>query len=236
MAMRGSKTAIVLILMVLWILAGSSLSADSSFARVEQKLQSSQFSETDKDQLMGILEQAEQQLIPTEVLVLRLEEGLAKRIPPHSLYNALMLELQAYNETRKLVLDRLGHQEGTRVLSDSTIWSRTATLYRQGVPEVDLAALLDMFNRQKSQEKWDNYRYGGGLLIALRQWGLDNGPSLSVIEALSRSPIQGEDYRVVVDLFTTGFANRIAPDDMVRRIVQSAPRSRSITMLERLVR
>ena len=236
MAMRGSKTAIVLILMVLWILAGSLLSADSSFARVEQKLQSSQFSETDKDQLMGVLEQAEQQLIPTEVLVLRLEEGLAKRIPPHSLYNALMLELQAYNETRKLVLDRLGHQEGTRVLSDSTIWSRTATLYRQGVPEVDLAALLDMFNRQKSQEKWDNYRYGGGLLIALRHWGLDNGPSFSVIEALSRSPIPGEDYRVVVDLFTTGFANRIAPDDMVRRIVQSAPRSRSITMLERLVR
>src|SRR3989339_155235 len=106
--MRGSKIAIVLILMVLWILAGSLLSADSSFARVEQKLQSSQFSETDKDQLMGVLEQAEQQLIPTEVLVLRLEEGLAKRIPPHSLYNALMLELQAYNETRKLVLDRLG--------------------------------------------------------------------------------------------------------------------------------
>jgi hypothetical protein len=109
-------------------------------------------------------------------------------------------------------------------------------LYRQGVPEADLAALLDMFNRQESQEKWDNYRYGGGLLIALRQWGLDDGPSLSVIEALSRSPIPGEDYRIVIDLFTAGFANRIAPDDMVRRIVQSAPRSRSITMLERLVR
>lgn len=236
MAKRCSKTGIVLILMVLWILAGSLLSADSSFARVEQKMQTSQFSQTDTDQLMGVLEQAEQQLIPTEALVLRLEEGLAKRVPPHSLYNAMKLELQAYDETRRLVLDRLGHQEGTRLLSDSTVWSRTATLYRQGVPEADLVALLDMFNHQESQEKWDNYRYGGGLLIALRQWGLDDGPSLSVIEALSRSPIPGEDYRMVVDLFTAGFANRIAPDDMVRRIVQSAPRSRSITMLERLVR
>jgi len=231
---HGNKKWIILI--GIWILAGSMLSAGPWAPQVDKSLRSSQFAESEKKQLRRVFEHAEQEQMPVEVLILRLEEGLAKHVPAQLLYNALMRELHSYEETRHLVLDQLSQDEAALLLTNATIWSRTATLYQQGVPEKDLAALLQMFSRQTSKEKWNNYRYGGGLLIALRQWGLTDDLSLSVLEALSRSPISGDDYRIILDIFNTGFANRIAPNDMAQRIIISAPKSRSITMLERLVR
>jgi hypothetical protein len=121
-------------------------------------------------------------------------------------------------------------------VSDNTIWSRVTTIYRQGVPDEDLKALIAMFNKQRSAERWNNFRYGGGLLIALRQWGLEETLSLQVVEALSRSSIPGEDYRAVIDLFNAGISNRTSLEDIANRIIDSAPNSRSLKVLERMVR
>ena len=231
-----NKFWIISVLIGIWILAGSMLSAGVWAPQVDKSLQFSPFAESERKQLRRVFEHAELQQIPVEILVLRLEEGLAKRISPQLLYEALMRELHAYEETRNLVLKQLSQDEATLLLTNTTIWSRTATLYQQGVPEKDLIALLGMFSCQSSKEKWNNYRYGGGLYIALQQWGLADELSLSVVEALSKSSIAGDEYRAILDLFNIGFANRVAPGDMAQRIIKSAPRSRSITMLERLVR
>jgi hypothetical protein len=224
------------ILVILFILAGSALSARSWDIQVEQKLAPSQFSETDKQQIRQVFEQAEQQQLPVEMLVLRFEEGLAKRVQVQTLQEALNRELQAYQETKLIAAQALGPQVSQQLLADSTIRSKIVTLFQQGVPQPDLIVLLEIYNRQSSKDKWNNFKYGGGLLMALRQWGLNNEHSLSIVKALSLSSIPGADYRAVLEILNTGISKRISSGDLVQRIVESAPKSRSITMLERLVR
>lgn len=219
-----------------WVLVGSILPAGTWNARFERTVESAHFTESEEQQIHNLLTEAQEDQIPVDLLVLRLEEGVAKRVPTSTLYNALELERQAYSYTRDLIVHELGLQEAERIVSDSTIWSRVTTIYRQGVPDEDLKALIAMFNKQRSAERWNNFRYGGGLLIALRQWGLEDTLSLQVVEALSRSSIPGEDYRAVIDLFNAGISNRTSLEDIANRIIESAPNSRSLKVLERMVR
>lgn len=219
-----------------WVLAGSMLSAGTWDARFEGALRSTTYAQQEKNQLQTVLEQADEERVPIDMLLLKLEEGIAKNIPAQPLYAALDRELQGFTHTRQLVYQQLERIEAERLLSDSTIWSKIATLYHQGVPDSDLGALIGMFNKQQSKDKWNNFRYGGGLLIALRQWGLTDRLSLDVVQAISSSTILGEDYRKVLDLFNIGFAARISPASMAQRIIEAAPKSRSITTLERMVR
>jgi hypothetical protein len=219
-----------------WVLVGSILPAGTWNARFERTVESAHFTESEEQQLHNLLTEAQEDQIPVDLLVLRLEEGVAKRVPTSTLYNALELERQAYSYTRDLIVHELGLQEAERIVSDNTIWSRVTTIYRQGVPDEDLKALIAMFNKQRSAERWNNFRYGGGLLIALRQWGLEETLSLQVVEALSRSSIPGEDYRAVIDLFNAGISNRTSLEDIANRIIDSAPNSRSLKVLERMVR
>jgi hypothetical protein len=219
-----------------WVLVGSILPAGTWNARFERTVESAHFTESEEQQIHNLLTEAQEDQIPVDLLVLRLEEGVAKRVPTSTLYNALELERQAYSYTRDLIVHELGLQEAERIVSDNTIWSRVTTIYRQGVPDEDLKALIAMFNKQRSAERWNNFRYGGGLLIALRQWGLEETLSLQVVEALSRSSIPGEDYRAVIDLFNAGISNRTSLEDIANRIIDSAPNSRSLKVLERMVR
>lgn len=227
---------IIPILVMFWVLVGSILPAGTWNARFERTVESAHFTESEEQQLHNLLTGAQEDQIPVDLLVLRLEEGVAKRVPSSTLYNALELERQAYSYTRDLIVHELGLQEAERIVSDNTIWSRVTTIYRQGVPDEDLKALIAMFNKQRSAERWNNFRYGGGLLIALRQWGLEETLSLQVVEALSRSSIPGEDYRAVIDLFNAGISNRTSLEDIANRIIDSAPNSRSLKVLERMVR
>lgn len=224
------------VLVILFILAGIALPARAWDIQVEQKLAPSQFSETDKQQIREVFEQAEQQQLPVEMLVLRFEEGLAKRVQVQTLQEVLNRELQAYQETKLIAAHALGSEVSHQLLSDNTIWSKIVTLFQQGVPQPDLIALLEIYNRQASKDRWNNFKYGGGLLMALRQWGLNDDQSLSIVNALSLSSIPGADYRAVLEILNTGISKRISSGDLVQRIVESAPKSRSITMLERLVR
>jgi hypothetical protein len=219
-----------------WVLVGSILPAGTWNARFERTVESAHFTESEEQQIHNLLTEAQEDQIPVDLLVLRLEEGVAKRVPTSTLFNALELERQAYSYTRDLIVHELGLQEAERIVSDNTIWSRVTTIYRQGVPDEDLKALIAMFNKQRSAERWNNFRYGGGLLIALRQWGLEETLSLQVVEALSRSSIPGEDYRAVIDLFNAGISNRTSLEDIANRIIDSAPNSRSLKVLERMVR
>lgn len=223
-------------LAILALVASASLFADSGPPQMEQRLQSTGWSDSEKKQVLETLTQAGQQQIPMESLELRLDEGLAKHVAPQAIQTALKREIEAYTLTRTIVTRVLQPTQAQQVLADSSVWSRIATMYQQGVNETELTRLLNAFNQQTSAEKWSNLKYGAGLLLALRQWGLPNEQSQAVVEALSRSPIPGADYRLVMDLFNAALLKRVTPTEMAERIIQSAPKSRSISVLERQVR
>lgn len=229
------KFWIIPILVISWVLAEGMLFAGTWDARVDQTLHSSTFSDRDKQQVRTVFTHAEQENLPTDHFLLRLEEGVAKQVPVHTLSSALTKEIEAFTQARAIVRSTLNQHEADILLADSTSWSRIATLYQQGVSEQDLGSLITLFNQQKSEEKWSNFRYGGGLLIALRQWGIDDSNSLQVVEAIAKSLIPGNDYRLVINLFHSGFSKRISPEIIIQRIIETAPRTRSITMLQQFI-
>ena len=234
--MVGRKSRIFPFLVMFWVLAGSLLPAGTWDARVTDSLQRTSYSEQDKRQVQTLFTQAEEQQAPVELLIHRLDEGVAKKVPAHLVQQALQQELDSFTKAKEIVLTYLDTREAERILADTAVWSRIATLYRQGIPNQDLGELINAFNEQPSSEKWNNFRYGGGLLIALRQWGVPHESSLAVVKALAKSSISGDEYRMVVDLFNTALANRISTEEMAQRIIEAAPRSLTMSILERQVR
>ena len=188
--------------------------------------------EQESTTIKNIFKDAEERRIPTELLIPRLEEGLAKQVSPEGIAQVLSRELGAYDTTRALILRVLGQKTGDQILQDVLPWTRTVLLALQGTPEAALTELLMAFNQQKSKDKWDNYRFGCSLYAALVQWGIDQNNSMALVVAVSRSTLPGADYRGVLDLIIAGGKIRVSPDVMTERIIQAVPKARSIEVLE----
>ena len=232
----GRKSIVFPFLIMFWFLVGSLLPAGTWDAQVNNALQRSSYSQQEKHQVQTLFTQAEDQQAPVELLINRLDEGVAKQVPAQLLQNALQQELESFTAAKNIVSTYLNKREAERIIADTAVWSRIATLYRQGISQHDLGELIKVFNKQTVKEKWNNFRYGGGLLIALRQWGVTPESSLAVVKALALSSIAGDEYRRVIDLFNSALANRISSDAMAQRIIEAAPRSRTMSILERQVR
>ncbi len=190
------------------------------------------FTEQESATIKDIFKEAEEKRVPTELLIPRLEEGLAKQVSPEGIAQVLSRELGAYDTTRVLILRVLGQKTGDQVLQDVLPWTRTVLLSLQGTSESELTELLVAFNQQKSKDKWDNYRFGCSLYAALLQWGIDQKNSMALVVAVSRSSLPGADYRGVLDLIIAGGKLRVVPEVMTERIIQAVPKARSIEALE----
>jgi len=188
--------------------------------------------EQESTTIRGVFIDAESRRIPTELLMPRLEEGLAKQVSPEGVAQVLNRELAAYDTTRALILQVLGQKAGDQMLQAVLPWTRTVLLALQGTPDTVLAELLKAFNQQKSKDKWDNYRFGCTLYAALLQWGMDQKDSLALVVAVSKSTLPGSDYRGVLDLIIAGGKLRVSPEVMTERIIQAVPKARSIEVLE----
>lgn len=234
--MLQMRSRAIALLVILWVLPVGLLTGGTWSSQVDRTLSDSRFNAEESQQIRQIFTRADEELLPVDPLVLRLNEGIAKGIGPTLLRDALDAHADAYRKTREIVRLELGDEEADRLFATATVWDRTVTLYREGVEEQQLGALLDMFSKQRSADKWNNYRYGGGLLMALQQWGMESTTALSIIESLSRSAIAGEEYRGILDLLNTGIAQRIPPQEMAQRIIRSAPKSRTMHALGRMVR
>lgn len=226
----------ILMMSLFLVLVGMALSAEPHVDRLNSMLDAFHFSDQEKQQLHEVFDTAGKALIPIEPLNLKLEEALAKRVRFLPLQEALNREINAFQHARNIAIQALGEAKAAVLLENLSVWTRIVTLFQSEVKEREVLNLLQLFDKQVSEQRWDNFRYGGGLLIALQQWGIEDSLSMSIVEAMSRSSIPGTDYKKVFDLFPSGFAKRISAEDMAQRIITFAPRSSTVKMLERLVR
>jgi len=56
------------------------------------------------------------------------------------------------------------------------------------------------------------------LYAALKEWGLGQEPSFSLIGALLRSSISADSFMGVMDLLATGRRRRIAPEEHLKQV------------------
>lgn len=210
-------------LFVALLLLPGSLTAQS----LEAALARSGYSDSQKASIEVFFAQIEGNGIPVELLLPKLEEGIAKRISGPRVLKALNREAESLKRARALIIS----VEGARpLLSDQASWARTANLIAGGIPDGEIKELIRICTSCAEAFRPATYLY-----VALTDWGLATDPALQLIGALLDSSILPENYMGIIDLLAGGRRRRIAPEEVVRRILQHLDRSKTIKELEKWI-
>ena len=190
-------------------------------------LEKSPWSPAERETIKSIFAQGEQMHIPPEILFPRLAEGVAKRAPFASVEGVLRNRLRFLANARSALEAASG---GKELLQDSAAWSLTATLLETGAGEQEIQALASA-----AGGKAGPYRGGELLYGSLAAWGASRSDSLKVTVAAIRSALPTDQLPGLVDIFAQGRQNRISPERIAERIVESLPGVKTIDDLRRAV-
>lgn len=220
---RLPQPTFIFILCAAALVVGLPASAQS----VESALERSGYSETHKHSIVTFFAEAEQSDIPADLLLPKLEEGIAKGIPAPRVLEALMKEADNLRRTRALLLSS---GEGERLLADPASWARAANLLAIGIAEEEIEELISLCD-----PRIEGFRPATYLYVAVLEWGLPRNPALDLIGALLASSIPPDSYMGVMDLLAIGRRRRIAPEELVQRIQQHLEHAKSIKELEKWI-
>ncbi len=211
----------------LWILAGLLAAAPLPAQSLEAALARGRFSPEQQRALEGQLREAELQGIPESLLLPRLEEGIAKKVPAARLEEALRRQAGLLLEARTLLVETPG---GDALLADRASWARTANLLSGALPAAEVRLLAGYCARRPA-----DYRPATSVYLSLVQWGLDRGLSQDLLKALMDSRLPGESFPVVIEILVEGRRQRLAPEELVRRLLLRLPEAAGAEELKRRV-
>jgi hypothetical protein len=194
---------------------------------VESTLARSGYSEAHKDSINTFFAEAERSDIPVELLLPKLEEGIAKGIAAQRVLDALRREAENLRLSRSLMLRSEG---GERLLADPASWARTANLLAVGVSDEEIEELIALCSR-----RIEGFRPATYLYVAVLEWGLAGNSAFDLIGALLSSSVPPDSYLGVMDLLANGRRRRIAPEELVQRIQQHLEHTNSIKELEKWI-
>ena len=210
-----------LILALAGLLTAALLPAQS----LEAALARGRFSSEQQNALVEQFREAESQGIPVSLLLPRLEEGIAKKVPAARLQEALRRQASLLLEARTLLLETPG---GEALLADPASWARTANLLSGALPAEEVRRLAGYCARRPA-----DYRQATSLYLSLVEWGLDRGRAQELLGALLDSKLPGESLPVVMELLVEGRRQRLDPEELVRRLLLHLPQAASIEELRR---
>lgn len=219
----GAKALPVLIVLLLapaWAPALYSQDLTSILAR-------SNFSTSQRGEVESDFKSYSSMGVPQEMLLPRLEEGIAKRVPFAILVSVLKHTALSLNQARRILLSQ---PEGSALMADRGAWSVSGTLLDAGASADVIAGIA-----QASGGKGSHYRFSALLYEALVSWGLSTVSSLQVAEAAARSRVAPENYPGIVDLFAQGRAMSIPPEGVAARVLAELPQARTFDDLRRNV-
>jgi len=194
---------------------------------VESALNRSGYSQDHKDTIIIFFAEVEESDIPADLLVPKLEEGIAKGIPASRVLGALRREAENLGRARALMLRS---EEGKRLLADPASWARTANLVAVGASTEEIEELIALCNRRSECFRPATYLY-----VAALQWGLASETALDLIGAVVVSSIPPDSYMGVMDLLAGGRRRRIPPEQLVPRIQRHLEHANSIKELEQWI-
>ncbi len=212
---------------VLFLLAIFPVSGQNVESGLTKTLEKSRYSDSQKASIISFFAETDRADIPVELLVPKLEEGIAKRVSAQRVLDALKRERDGLLNARALILRVEG---GEGVLADRASWARTANLLAGGVSETEIEGLILLCHSRVGDFRPATYLY-----VALREWGLGQAPSFSLISALLSSSISADSFMGVMDLLATGRRRRIAPEELVQRIEEHLKQVKTIEELEKWI-
>ncbi|MBN2440475.1 MAG: hypothetical protein JXJ04_04000 [Spirochaetales bacterium] len=173
-------------------------------------LRQSTYSTGQKDSIIALFKEAAEKGIPSPLLLPRLEEGVAKKVPYEKLMIVLSREISFLEQAR----DLLESLDKTLILADEPLlWLRTGLLFSKGVPREIIVAIAS-----KSIQRWDDFREATSLYLSLEKWGLSEQEALLVVESVLASGLPGQDFMGIISIFTQGRSLYISPKEIIERI------------------
>jgi len=207
--------------MLAGLLAAAMLPAQS----LEAALARSRFSPEQQRAIEEQFREAALQGIPLSLLLPRLEEGIAKKVPAARLQEALRGQTGLLLEARALLVGTPG---GEALLADPASWARTANLLAGALPAAEVRRLAGFCAKRPA-----DYRQATSLYLSLVEWGLDRGKAQELLGALLDSRLPGESFPGVMEILVEGRRQRLAPEELVRRLLLHLPDTVSMEELKR---
>jgi len=207
--------------MLAGLLAAAMLPAQS----LEAALARSRFSPEQQRAIEEQFREAALQGIPLSLLLPRLEEGIAKKVPAARLQEALRGQAGLLLEARALLVETAG---GEALLADPASWARTANLLAGALPAAEVRRLAGFCAKRPA-----DYRQATSLYLSLVEWGLDRGKAQELLGALLDSRLPGESFPGVMEILVEGRRQRLAPEELVRRLLLHLPDTVSMEELKR---
>jgi hypothetical protein len=211
------------LLILAGLLAATLLPAQS----LEAVLGRGRFSPQQQAALTEQFREAESQGIPVPLLLPRLEEGIAKKVPAARLQEALRRQASLLLEARALLVETPG---GDALLADPASWARTANLLSGALPAAEVRLLVGECARRPA-----DYRPATSLYLSLVEWGLDRGRAQELLGALLDSRLPGESFPAMMEILVEGRRQRLAPEELARRLLLHLPQASSAEELKRRV-
>jgi hypothetical protein len=210
----------LLLLIALLCLQPPALRAES----LEAALAGSGYSAAQQETLRDLFSRAQQAGIAPELILPRLEEGLAKKAAAAVLAAALEAEIARLEEARRLILDSAACRD---LLFNNAAWLRTANLLAWGAGGREIRRLLEACAGRCS-----DFPSLSILYVSLVQWGLAADTALTLTEAAAASRLPAADFPGVSELLIRGRRLRLPPEELARRLAEELPRVKNLEELQ----
>lgn len=215
------RKAIAALLLIL-LIGGAPAGAQS----LDELLERGVFSRADREEVAELFASAEAAGVPEDLLLPRLAEGVAKRVPSARILAALRGEVSSLLDARAF----LREIDADRLLDNMASWARTAHLLDAEIDEDAVAVLA-----RTAADRPEAFRPASALLVSLVDWGLQETEATALAAAAVVSGIDPSDYPVVVDILAEGRIQRIDVADTVERLLETLPEATSARSLRRSV-
>lgn len=213
-----------LTLLFLFLVTATASSVDQDISTL---LDRSEFDAQSVSAVRELFSEADSAGVPRELLLPRLQEGIAKGVPSHRILNALEEDLGTLLSARSVME---GVSGGRRILADSARWARAANFLAAGRTEEELRQVA-----AAASSRPESFRQATVLYVSLLEWGLETGDVVEIVAAAVDSRLEPEEFSGIPELFALGRRQRLRPERMVSRLIAALPRADSLRELRSMI-
>lgn len=209
------------------IVVGSPLLASDPYDEIGRIMDQTGFSIAERNAIRDVFHDAADSGIPLELLVSRVQEGVSKRVGPPRIESALTADVDQLLHAREIAHTVPG---GIDLLREPSRWARARTVIQAGYASDEFRDLVEV-----TVDQPERFRSAAVLFISLRDWGLNQPATISIVDAAVRSGLPPQDYPGIAEILAAGRRQRVRPREMVDRIVSALQTSDTLSAVRRRV-
>ncbi|MFO7849726.1 MAG: hypothetical protein R6V67_07175 [Spirochaetia bacterium] len=205
----------------------SGAASGDAVEKAEEILLQGGYSAGEAEAVLETLREAEAVEIPGEVLLSRVQEGVAKGAAAGRLAAALEQDIRTFREVRSFLEEVEG---GDNIVESREQWQRAANMYTAGIEKEHIQSLAYI-----CRERPEAFRRSTLLYVSITKWGLSKEKSQDVVAALVESSLPIDEYEGILELYRRAQRQRIKPEVLTERIVSQVKNAGSIEQLEKRI-